>query len=61
MINLEAIINNNYSIKVLNIEKNIDSTDGNVYMITSDTTKYVDCFTMFILGQQGRRDITCRL
>lgn len=42
MINqLSEIINKNYNIKINDIEKNEDSTDGNVYIISNNKNKYV--------------------
>lgn len=35
------ILNNNYNIHVTTIEKNEESTDGNVYILKNDQTKYV--------------------
>ena len=39
--NLEENISKNYDIKITNIEKNLDSTDGNVYIIKTNKEKYV--------------------
>lgn len=41
MDNLKEIICNNYNIDIVDIEKNTESTDGNVYIIKSINNKYV--------------------
>ena len=42
MINqIKEIINKNYNIKITNIEKNEESTDGNVYIVSNNKNKYV--------------------
>ena len=39
--NLENIIKESYEIQINNITKNSDSTDGNVYLIESENSKYI--------------------
>ena len=39
--NLKEILFQKYNINVIDIEKNIESTDGNVYIIKTDKCKYV--------------------
>ena len=39
--NLEETIKTNYEILINNITKNSDSTDGNVYLIESENSKYI--------------------
>ena len=39
--NLIKVISNNYLIKIIRIEKSEESTIGNVYIIYSDTKRYV--------------------
>ena len=39
--NLEKIIKESYEIQINNITKNSDSTDGNVYLIKSNNSKYI--------------------
>lgn len=39
--NLESIIKNNYNFNIISILKNEESTDGNVYNIKTDNSKYI--------------------
>ena len=39
--NLEKILKESYEIQINNITKNSDSTDGNVYLIESENSKYI--------------------
>ena len=39
--NLKEILSKKYNINIIDIEKNIESTDGNVYIIKTDKCKYV--------------------
>lgn len=39
--NLEDVIKRNYNLDVISINKNLDSTDGNVYNIVTSTDKYI--------------------
>lgn len=41
MDNIKDIIQQRYNLKIINIEKNINSTNGNVYNITTKDTKYI--------------------
>lgn len=41
IIKLKNIIENYYNLKISNIEKNTESTDGNVYMIDCSNIKYI--------------------
>ena len=39
--NMEELIKNSYSFDIISINKNLDSTDGNVYNIVTSSHKYI--------------------
>ena len=54
---LKEILSKKYNINIIDIEKNIESTDGNVYIIKTDKFK-TDLLAIFITVPLDRETVT---